>query len=218
MIIFTLLKKSRLCSANSFLSKIKYMQRHHIKYMCVLKKSDRTAQLDISLITDDLQYVEFDFSFNLRVMTSTLAQRIRSLFVDFQFDKDTQIVVSPRLVDPSNPFYMYLLFLHQQILFNIRKVTEDQIVRRIATYHKSYIKSNVKINKRHFNQMWSKLVEMDKCPWISKQIEYDLQMKSLDYAKRKRRCRMTLYYMVIREYLMTIKRRSEQRSNKIQKV
>lgn len=183
--------------------------------MCVLKATDRTSILDISMILDDLQYVEFDFSFNLPVITQTLAGRMRSLFADYYIDSTSQIIVSPRIATPKNPFYLYLMFIHQHIGFNLKKVNEDNIVRRISTYHKTYVKAKSKINKWHFNALWNKLIATERCPWISKQIEYFLQTKPLAYAKRKRHCRMALYYMVIREYLMNIKHRSISNSNKI---
>lgn len=185
--------------------------------MCVLKASTRTSILDISILTDDFQYVEFEFSYMLPHISKTLAGRIRQLFVDFTLDSTSQIIVSDIVSTEDNPFYVYLMFLHQHMQFNINKITLDNIVRRIGTYHRTYIKNTKisQISKRHFNALWIKLIEMEKCPWISKQIEYDLQMKSKSFAIRKRRCRMALYYMVVRQYLMSLKNRSIQKSNSI---
>lgn len=78
--------------------------KHHIKFLYVLKPSKHMKSVDISILTDDNSYFEYTLELRTDVMTKYVARRIRSLFDSFLIDSRTDVVVNP-LLDEGHLVY-----------------------------------------------------------------------------------------------------------------
>lgn len=79
------------------------------------------------------------------------------------------------------------------------------IPRRIVAYHATYLgkqKKPEQITKFYIERLWKKLIELEKCPWISKEIDNQLSNKSTAMRRRMLIVRMALYYMIIKRFLV----------------
>ena len=77
----------------------------------------------------------------------------------------------------------------------------DMIPRRIFTYHRTYLgknKSTKQINRKCIKKLWQKLVEVELCPWISRDIDNKLKNMSCRSYRKEVVLRMAMYYMVIK--------------------
>ena len=79
------------------------------------------------------------------------------------------------------------------------------IPRRIVSYHHSYLGKYIpasKITRYYVERLWKKLVELEKCPWITANV--NICLSNFSYASRKREMllRLAMYYMVVKRALV----------------
>lgn len=97
-----------------------------------------------------------------------VGQRIRSLFEPYKIDASTDIMVNESL-DEHHPLYLYFMLIRQHIGFKLRSVTVDDIVNRINWFYTSKTATKSKMNF-----VWKKIIESGQCPWITKEIDYQV--------------------------------------------
>ena len=169
----------------------------------------------ISILDQDFNYIEYEVQINKNEITHNIAARIRSLFNDFQFTRKTEVVVDNNY-DVKSPLYLYLMFIKQQIQFNLRSTSQDILVRRIAFRHQSYLKAPLKnINRTFLNKLWLKLVEMEKCPWINENVNYDVQNYDVNRQRIKKILRIALYYLIAKNQLLNWNKNWMMKNNKV---
>ena len=169
----------------------------------------------ISILDQDFNYIEYEVQINKNEITHNIAARIRSLFNDFQFTRKTEVVVDNNY-NVKSPLYLYLMFIKQQIQFNLRSTSQDIQVRRIAFRHQSYLKAPLKnINRTFLNKLWLKLVEMEKCPWINENVNYDVQNYDVNRQRIKKILRIALYYLIAKNQLLNWNKNWMMKNNKV---
>ena len=170
--------------------------------MFVYKPFKKYGTVDISILTDSNQYIEYNVEFRSKIITKWVGKRIRSLFEPYLIDFKTDIAVSP-LLDEDHPLYVYFMFLRQQIGFRLSGVDISKAVSRIHYYF-----TRKAATKSKFNVVWKKVIACNQCPWITQQIEYQLQNKGPAAAHRIRITRLTMFYLVVKNHLYRIKAKS----------
>lgn len=180
----------------------------HIKYLYISKENDKTTQHLISIVTDNYEYVDFILQIKKPYISHDIAKRIRRAFQKYEIDVKTFVAVN-ELIHEKSPIYVYIMFLHQHIQFNLRRTPLDIAIRRIATYHRTYLHNRKPstIDRKYANKIWNKLIELEKCPWITQNIEYDLQNLSTSKYTLKRNARLVMYYAVVKDYITNIHRK-----------
>ena len=195
---------------------IQVHKKLHIKHMLIFKRAaKRKNVIDIAILLDSNQYVEYSMTFKQNVLTYWVIKRITSLFSSFLIDKRTDIAVND-LIDVKHPMHIFISLLHANIGFKFKTVTLDKMISRIHYYFKQKSAS-----KRKFSVVWKMILEKQICPWITKQVDYALQNKSPKIEHIMKTMRLGMFYMVIKNYLYgknlksSIKKDNESRSNSV---
>ncbi len=161
--------------------------------------------IDLSILTDNNQYVEYTLDFKHPHLTKWVAKRIRSLFEPYLIDSKTDIMVSPSMND-THPLYLYFMILRQHIGFRLSAVDIDKMVGRI---HYFYTRKSA--DKSKFNAVWKRVIESKQCPWITQSVDYQLQNKGRNIAKRIMVSRLTMFYIVVKNHMYRIVKKSQKK-------
>lgn len=176
--------------------------------MFAYKPFKKSGTIDIAILTDANQYIEYTLDFRLLCLTKYVSRRVRSLFEPYLIDKATDIMVSPML-DEDHPLYQYFMMLRQHIGFKLSTVDVDRAVNRIHYYY-----TRKTATKSKFNSVWKKVIESGQCPWITKEIDYALMNKGKSTAYRIKVSRMTMFYIVVKNYLYKLTSKAQKNSTK----
>ena len=168
----------------------------HIKFLYVFRPQRRMQGLEISMLTDDNSYFEYNLELRSTKLTKYVGRRIRSLFQPFLLDSKTDVIVNP-LLDESHLFYQYLMFVRQHVGFRLSTATTDRIVSRVHYFFK-----RKPAKACQFKKVWNETIESEACPWITKNVEFQLQNKSETLAQRTRRTRLAMFYLVVKNFMM----------------
>lgn len=168
---------------------------------------------NIGVLDDNYNYYEHQLMMKVESITPFAYKSLNKLFNNYSITKETEIDILDN-ISRQTPLYMYLSIINQQVFANIRFVSIDMIPRRIATYHKTYLgKKASNVTKYSIERLWAKLVELEKCPWITKEIDKSFELLSAIARKRQIILRMGLYYCIVKRFLVTaaIKARDNKR-------
>ena len=173
-----------------------FMQQLHIKHMLVFKRqSKRKNVVDLSILLDNNQYIEYSLTFKQSLLTFWVAKRLKSLFIDYFIDNKTDIMLN-KTVDEKHPMRVYLDLLRPHIGFKLRTVSFNQIVSRVHYYF--YGKGS---SKSKFSKVWSTAIKREVCPWITQQVDYALQNKTPVIQHAMKVMRLAMFYMVVKNYM-----------------
>lgn len=175
----------------------------HIKCMFALKPSRRKGHIDLALLTDNNNYIEYSLDFKSPHLTMYVAQRVRSLFEPYVIDSRTD-VMSNELLDEKHPLYQYFMLLRQHIGFKMSTATLDRVVNRLHWYYTKKTST-----KSKFNFVWQRVIASGQCPWITQDIEYKTQNKGAVVAKRIKTLRLAVFYIVVKSHLYKQVQRSQ---------
>lgn len=158
---------------------------------------------EIGILDDKYNYYEHEIQILCSSITPTLKKSLDKLFNNYLVDKNTEINFL-KGIEKIEPIYMYFSIINQHVFANIRICDPDVIPRRICAYHPSYIKHNKfkSLKKSACKKLWEKLLKYDKCPWINSEVDAKLKNQSDDAAARNRFLRISLYYLVIKRFLV----------------
>ena len=171
-------------------------RKFHIKHMLLFRRPGKRKNIvDVAILLDNNQYVEYTLAFKQKDLTFWVASRIKSIFVKYFIDSSTDVMVND-VLDEFHPLYIYLNLLRPHIQFKMRTVTLDQIIGRIHYY---FTKKSAIKNK--FNSVWKSIIAKQVCPWITTQVDYALQNKSPGLQRIMKILRMGLFYMVVKNYM-----------------
>lgn len=170
----------------------------HIKHMLLFKRpSKRKNVIDIAILLDNNQYVEYSLAFKQSALTYWVVKRLKGLFNDYLIDRKTDIMFNDT-VNEKHPMKVYIDLLRPYAKFKLRTVTLDQIVGRVNYYF-----TQKSASKRKFNVVWKATIEKEVCPWITKQVDYALQNKTAVLGYAMKILRLGMFYMVVKNYLYT---------------
>lgn len=183
---------------------LKKFAKKRINQMFVFRKRNSSVYV-IGMLTNGMQYIEYEMVFKQSAITMTVASKLRSLFNDYEFARNSDVVVLDT-IDEKCALYLYLMFMHQQVQFNLRSISMDSVVRRIATYHQNYVngKKASKVSKSYLNKVWAKLVKHKRCPWIDEKIDAALKRIRPSKAYAIKATRTGMYYILVKEHLMNL--------------
>lgn len=177
-------------------------QKTHIKHLFALKPYRRCGTIDLAVLTDSNQYIEYTLKFKTDSLTKWVGKRIRSLFEPYLIDKNTDIVVC-RGLDDSHPLYLYFMLLHQHIKFRLHSADLRKIANRVH-----YFYAQTPVSKATFNKAWQLAVKHKHCPWITQEIDYAIQNKGPSIAMRIKTVRLAMLYIVIKNHLYRVVQKS----------
>ena len=164
--------------------------------MLVLKRPyKRKNVVDVAILLDNNQYVEYSLSFKQKFLTFWVVDRIQRLFARYYIDAKTDVMTNTDL-GQQHPMHMYLSILKPHIQYKMRIVSVDQIVNRIHYYFTSKTATKSKLNF-----VWKTTIKKEVCPWITQQVDYALQNKMNTTAYIMKTLRLGLFYMVIKNHL-----------------
>lgn len=177
--------------------------RTHVSFMFILKLNAKMHTYDIGVLNDAYEYHDFSLTLKSDVLTTTCIKNLNKEFNNFCIDTRTEICVL-NTISKTEPLFLYLHILNQQINANIRFVDLDMIPRRIAAYHITYLghKKSSEISKYMIERLWQKLIQLEKCPWISASIDNELKQQSALSYRRNKLLRISLYYMIVKHFLV----------------
>ena len=190
---------------------IQFKDKIRLKYVYISKNAIKRDVLDIAVLTENNDYIEYTLAFKQQYLTMYVSRRIRSLFTDYLIDSNTDIAVNDKLKE-YHPMYQYLMILHQHINFKLTAITLDKIVSRIHYHYTG--KSGTRYQ---FNKVWQLIVKKEQCPWITINVDLALQNKSPKNAKRIKIVRMAIFYLIVKNHLYDYVKKSiaKKKQNKI---
>lgn len=149
--------------------------RIHARFIFISKINEKAHVYDIGILDDDYNYYEHHLTSKIEALTFFSYKAFNKIFGKYSITKETEIDIL-NTIDRKEPLFMYLDILNQQVFANLKVVDLDMIPRRIAAYHNSYIKNKKSsdINKYYIERLWNKLVELEKCPWITQELNVSL--------------------------------------------
>ena len=178
----------------------------HIKYLLFIKrKSNKRIRdiVDIAILLDNNQYIEYSMSFKQSFLTIYVANRIKDLFANYYIDETTDVMVND-LLDEAHPLHLYLKLLRPHVQFKFRPLNIDKIVNRIFYYFTGKTSTKTK-----FNFVWKTAIEHKTCPWITQQVDYALQNKGGALQRHLKTLRLGMLYMVVKNYMYKVKCKHE---------
>lgn len=186
----------------SRLSPASRAERTHVKFMFVMMSSPCAHNYYISILDDSFNYSEHSLNMKQDALTYNGMRRLSKFMNKWLIDRNSEIVFMDD-VSISEPLHMYLETVNKYIFANFRHVSLDQIVKRISTYHSSYLaKKASKVSARNFTKLWKKLLKNEPCPWINKTTETALQLYSFNKQVRLKRLKVATYYLAIKRHMM----------------
>ena len=179
-----------------------HSQKIHIKHLFVYKYHKRIKHLDLAILTDSNQYIEYEIDFRSNKLSKWTLRRIRSIFEPYYLDIRSDVMVN-KLLDENQAFYQYLMILKQHIGFKLQHVDLKRVLNRIFYFFEKF-----KAKKPQFAIVWRRIIDSRRCSWITQQIEYQIQNKGPTDADRIRTVRITMFYMVVKSYLYSKTKKS----------
>lgn len=187
----------------------KFNNRIKVKSMCVVSHHTpkfKNRMVDISIVTDDNQYYEYEIKILADTLTYMVCKRLRSIFADFQLFKNTDVCVLDTMPE-SHPFFQFLCTECQQIMCHVKVVSINKIFKRIMIKNTNFKKrtSNRTVNKKletgdvmtikSMQYIWQKLLEHKKCKWINENYDVNtIQKLSKKKRRQKQLLRIITYY------------------------
>ena len=168
--------------------------------MFVYKAKQNTCTYDIALLDNRLQYINQQLIVRSDVLTSSCKKMIQKTLRHYDLS-NTAVVVSDTICK-DDPLYMYLDIMSQVSNMTIRTTNLDMITRRIATYHQYFNKKAANITRFMMDKLWNKLLELEKCPWITDDLQLHMSNMSKITAKKQQILRMGLYYIIVKQHLV----------------
>ena len=167
----------------------------------VYYKNQRYYQF--AVVTDSYEYFEFNlFTSGDPALYWNTVKQLNSMFSFFTIDRETVVVLDPKLKTRGNPIRMYLSILQSMIYFNLRYASIFDAVKRILFYYSTIIKSKrspkTKYSNYHVERCWKALVEKDCCPWINSEVDSQIKLCTRTNQLRQKYLRLTLLYAVIK--------------------
>lgn len=168
--------------------------------MLVFKRTRKVKRnvVDFAMLLDNNQYIEYSLPFRQEALTFWVIRRLQALFAKYLIDQNTDVMVNDNL-DELHPAHMYLTILCPHVQFKLRVVHTRQLTKRICYYYHTKYTKRVGID-----DIWSKLLDNEQCPWITKQIDYVLQKKSPIVQWNMKVLRVGMFYMVIKNHLSNL--------------
>ena len=111
-------------------------------------------------------------------------------------------------LDENQAFYQYLMILHQHIGFKLGHADISKVLNRVFYHFEHY-----KAKKPRFIVVWRYIIDSKKCPWITQNIEYQIQNKGPTDASRIRTLRISMFYMVVKNYMYNNVKKSTKKRN-----
>lgn len=175
--------------------------------MFAFRHSLKHGNVDIAILTDSNQYIEYSLEFRVAYLSQYSAKRIRSLFEPYLIDKNTDVAVN-ELMDDSHPLYLYFMLIRQHIGFRLQTIDKARITSRINYHYK-----RVGLSSPKFSYIWQLIIDKKHCPWITQHVEYALQNKGPAQANRIRFLRIAMFYLVVKNYLYRSVKKSKDKDN-----
>lgn len=183
--------------------KIKLQNKKHIRCLFILRMPYLRNTYDYGLLTDDFEFYYCKIVTRYVDITTDLWLKLRRTFMPFNINMTTDIMMTDN-ISCYEPVVFYLKILQEQLFFNMKIVSKKQIIRRIETYHRGYVKKRLKkvtgATLQDMPILWNKLVETSVCPWINSEVENALNKLPFKHAERQRYLRLALYYMLIKQH------------------
>lgn len=202
------------------------IQKIPLSEVFIYVQSEMDDVYDICLLTRDGRYIEYTVQMKTPYMSFYMGRRISEMFVPFQIDAFTNVVLSQH-VRKHSPLFIYFEVLQRQIRFNMSHATLDKIFARFwkkftgvmktkqdkAAYRQA-VKNGLKppavkfrYSARNLVLVWNEIIRRGGCGWINPDVDRMLGLLSKSMQLRHRLIRVCVYYMVVKRHL----RRSEVR-------
>ena len=179
-------------------------QRISVKFIYIQRFSLSTCNYDIGLLDDKYNFYQEHVNIQCEAITPYVCNKLNKLFNKYLITKDTEIDFLDT-IKTTDVIYMYLQIRNQAVFANMRFLNIDMIPRRIVSYHHSYLGKYIPashITRYYVERLWKKLVELEKCPWITAQVNALLDNMSSAMRKREVVLRMAMYYMIVKRALV----------------
>jgi len=189
--------------------------RINAKFIYIQKLNVKTCNYDIGIIDDNYNFYEEHINIQSAAITPYCYKMLNKLFGKYLITKDTEIDFLDT-IQRNEVIYMYLSIRNQAVFANMRFLNLDMIPRRIVAHHITYLGKEKKASEitHYYNErLWKKLVELEKCPWITPDINMQLNNMSIAMRKRMLTVRLALYYMVIKRFLVLKSIKSRDKKN-----
>lgn len=195
--------------------------RKIIRYMFFIRgqKSCKSTSVKISLLTMSGEYVEYSTCFLQKKMTPFVINKIKSLFSEYLLVHDSEILISDGISN-EDPIYVYLAMIRQHVNFSLSTKDANDLLKRICRYHHNITKNPLfSVGKHYLNKIWAFMIKRKKCPWITEQIDCQLQKVKARYVQREiMLMRLGMYYMFIRKKYRDINNRAKAKKTAMQKI
>lgn len=181
----------------------------------VKTRSKNPCQYDIAIITPDDKYIEYELVVRQQLLTPFVASRIKQLFSEYRIGYDTSVCITDTILE-SDPIYVYLTCLGQQIGFDVHTAGVEKILQRIQSY-RYYIfkfKPGMKARRCDLQKIWRKMVETKLCPWITDRYNERLMKMSDIKIYKKQIIRLGGYYMLIKRHMLERDKKSKAKRRK----
>lgn len=171
-----------------------------VKYMFVHKTNEKSCTYDIALLDGSLQFSDIQLIVKSDAITSSCKKMIQRAFSSYDLSNAAVVVIDS--VCKDDPLYMFLDIMSLASNMTLRTTTLDMIPRRIATYHQYFNKKAASITRFMMDKLWKKLLELEKCPWITADVQLQMSNMSKAAAKKQQILRMGLYYIIVKQHLV----------------
>lgn len=182
----------------------KEQQKQAIRCLFISKNSPCCSTYDIGIIANDFTFCYIELKFSSRNLTRLLQKKLRQIWQKYVLTKKSDVMVLDTIAH-DDPVYLFFSILSEYAGFNFRTTNYLAIPKRILTFHKSYLKKTGldQVKKSDVFLLWNKLLETERCPWITTKYNAELKLLKKDQQDRIIFLRMALYYMLIKQHLYT---------------
>ena len=184
-----------------------------VKYRFVYKTNEKSCTYDIALLDSSLQFICFQIIVKSDALTSSCKKMIQRALNCYDLS-NTAVVVTED-VKKDDPLYMFLDIMSLASNMTIRTTTLDMIPRRIATYHQYFNKKAASITRFMMDKLWKKLLELEKCPWITDEVQLQMSNMSKAAAKKQQILRMGLYYIIVKQHLVENSKKYKKQTDRV---
>lgn len=188
-----------------------------ISYIFINKMKEKEAGAIVNLLTDNYEFHQLIIKFNVIKFRPAIFPKLDLFFKQFRFDKNTSIGIL-NVFNKTDALYIWLHTIAVNNGANMKLVKPDEIARRIFSLHPSYLKGNHKqseIGVNYYNKLWKKIVINERCPWITKEIDEQVELMSYNLKKREQTSRLGLYYLMVKKFIYSsVKKSIIKNSNK----
>lgn len=172
----------------------------HVRCLFISKWKYTKSLYDLGLLTDDFKFFHCQIRTIYKDISTDLWLKLRRTFGPYQLSRTTDIQKTDNISD-FEPIASYFKILQSQLHFNMRSVNPIKLIKRIESYHPTYVKHVTKCAcLTDVPKLWKKILDNNKCPWINKEIDDWLLDAYQSCRERHQFLRLGLYYMVIKQY------------------